>query len=79
MAECTRKQFHVTYRKGLDKPWLVTLDGEIKSEHTLKRDAAAAAIELARVQQPSQVVIHKRDGKIQTEFTYGDDPERTKG
>lgn len=27
----------------------------------------------------SQVVIHKRDGRIATEWTYGDDPARWRG
>lgn len=27
----------------------------------------------------SQVVIHKRDGRIATEWTYGDDPARSRG
>lgn len=28
---------------------------------------------------PSQLVIHKADGRIQTEHTYGKDPRKTKG
>jgi len=79
MAECTRKQFHVTYRKGLAKPWLITLDGEIKGEHEKKAPALAQARELAKQQQPSQILVHNMKGRFQCEFTYGDDPERTKG
>jgi hypothetical protein len=26
-----------------------------------------------------QIVLHKRDGRIQTEWTYGKDPRETKG
>ena len=28
---------------------------------------------------PSQLVVHGRDGRIQTEHTYGHDPERRRG
>ena len=28
---------------------------------------------------PSQLVIHGKNGKIQREYTYGDDPRKTKG
>ncbi len=32
----------------------------------------------ARDEEPSQVVVHKRDGNIEYESTYGDDPVRYK-
>jgi hypothetical protein len=37
------------------------------------------ARELAKKQPLGQVVVHKEDGTIQTEYTYGDDPARTRG
>ena len=39
-----------------------------------KDNAVEHARELAKANQPSQIVIHTRDGKIETEHTYGDDP-----
>ena len=41
------------------------------------------ALELAKEQAKAaplgQVIVHTRDGKIAEEFTYGDDPARSKG
>jgi len=37
------------------------------------------ARELAKANQPSQIIIHTRDGRIETEHTYGDDPRQTEG
>ena len=44
-----------------------------------KDNAVAHAKELAKQQEPSQVVVHNRDGKISDEFTYGDDPRNIPG
>ncbi len=50
--------------------WVVKHDGLILSRHYTKGAARAMAI----ASQPSQLVIHGADGKIATEWTYGDDP-----
>ena len=42
-------------------------------------NAVNHARELAKANQPSQVIIHTRDGRIETEHTYGDDPRDVKG
>jgi Uncharacterized protein conserved in bacteria (DUF2188) len=34
---------------------------------------------MAKADQPSQIVIHTHDGRIETEHTYGDDPSETPG
>lgn len=44
-----------------------------------KREAVSSARKLAKAQKPSQVVVHKRDGSIGFEFTYGDDPFPSEG
>ena len=44
-----------------------------------KAAAVTYARAAARARQPSQLVIYKRNGRIQTEYTYGADPRRTKG
>jgi hypothetical protein len=46
-----------------------------------KQDAVAYAIKQAKAHQPSQLIIHKRDGKIEEERTYprSSDPRRSKG
>jgi len=44
------------------------------SNHDTKADAIARAKELANKHALGQVIIHKQDGTIQTEHTYGKDP-----
>lgn len=44
-----------------------------------KKLAVAFAVETAKLRPPSQVVSFGRDGRIQWERTYGQDPRRTKG
>lgn len=44
-----------------------------------KREAVVDGRSCARSERPSQLMIHNRDGKIQTEHTYGSDPRRFKG
>jgi hypothetical protein len=44
-----------------------------------KDNAVNHARELALANQPSQVIVHTRDGKIEREHTYGDDPRSSKG
>jgi hypothetical protein len=43
--------------------------------------AITMAVALAKANEPSQVVIHKRNGQIQSERTYprSSDPRRSKG
>lgn len=75
-----RMVYHVVYRKKT-KDWHVVeenVDTSL-SMHATKAEAVGRAKERARVRQPSQVIVHKRDGKIQYENTYGDDPRRTPG
>lgn len=44
-----------------------------------KTEAVAKAKELAKKAKLGQVIVHKKDGKIQIEYTYGEDPIKTKG
>jgi uncharacterized protein DUF2188 len=41
------------------------------SVHKTKGEAVANAKELARSRPPSQLLIYKQDGTVQTEQTYG--------
>lgn len=64
--------------------WKVTHGEEVLfntlgQEDQTKKDAIKFAVGYAREHKPSQVVIHGRDGKIQSERTYGNDPVRSKG
>jgi hypothetical protein len=67
--------------------WVLYRDGEavhgMTSELT-KNQAVSMGAEYARALResegtPSQLVIHGKNGKIQSERTYGNDPRRSKG
>lgn len=49
----------------------------IRARH--KADIIAWAKGYAKVRKPSQIIVHRRDGAIQREWTYGDDPYPPKG
>lgn len=60
------------------------LVGPTRRQHfTRKADAVWYGRLAARTRwlkgQPAQLIVHGRDGKIQTEHTYGSDPERFVG
>lgn len=81
MAKKTRrKQFHSIQDK---KGWKVTLGGRTISRHTSQKDSETAAIELGRTTYANgglgQSILHKSDGVIREERTYGEDPEDTPG
>jgi hypothetical protein len=64
-----------------DNGWKVKRDGAQRADsiHDNKDDAIERAKELAKSQDLGQVVIHRQDGTIQTEHTYGQDPYPPKG
>lgn len=64
-----RQVYHVaTHEDG----WKVEVEGSTRptSVHGTKDEAVTAARELAKGRVPSQVIVHKKDGKFQNEFTY---------
>lgn len=74
-----RKTYHVT--PNTDGGWKVKEEkaSRASSKHETKAEAVERAKELAKNQELGQVVIHKRDGTIQTEHTYSRDPYPPKG
>ena len=54
--------------------WQVKHNGQVLSNHTLKANAIDAGRRVAIANQPSQLVVHRADGTIETEYTYGNDP-----
>jgi hypothetical protein len=74
-----RDVYHVTPNKS--GGWDVQKEGgKRRSDHAgRKSDAVARGKELAKKAPLGQIKIHKQDGKIQTEHTYGQDPEKYKG
>lgn len=74
----TRETWHVTTHED---GWQVKKSGneQATSLHENKQDALQAAREIAKDQELGQLKIHKADGTIQEERTYGEDPPGTKG
>ncbi len=74
-----RKTYHVTPRN--DGGWNIKEEkaSRASSSHDTKEEAVDRARELAKGQNLGQVVIHRKDGTIQTEHTYGKDPYPPKG
>jgi hypothetical protein len=56
-----------------DDGWMVESGevGQALSVHWTKDEAVGSARELARAHEPSQVLVYKKDGTVQTERTYG--------
>lgn len=58
--------------------WIVSQEnGEFRGEFETKQEAVDFAKERARGQEPSQVKVHKSDGNMDYESTYGEDPRET--
>jgi hypothetical protein len=71
----------VRYRvKPSPRGWEVSKQGAKRASGTFERktDAVARGKELAKRPRRGQLVVHGQDGKIQGEFTYGEDPRRSK-
>ena len=66
-----RKTYFVTTHA--EGGWKVQAEGASRatSVHKTKGEAVANAKELARSHQPSQLLVYKQDGTVQTEQTYG--------
>ena len=80
VAKQTRKVFHSSMTKN---GWVVTEGGETVSRHSNQKANEAAAIEAGRKAHKDgglgQAVLHKANGEIREERTYGKDSERTPG
>ncbi len=72
----------VTYTVAPDGDrWKVKKRGGSRATGTFdrKEDAVSRGRELAKAQERGQLVIKKQNGRIQTEYTYGDDPFPPRG
>jgi len=75
-----RRSFHLTHDKKKGD-WKLFEQG---SKRTIRRfstkdEGVKISSEIVRKSGNSQLKIHKVDGKIQEERTYGNDPRRYKG
>ena len=73
-----RKIYHVT---PAGEDWRVkrTDTRRAASLHKSKSEAISRAKQLARNAALGQVMVHRSDGAIQSEYTYGRDPRRSPG
>jgi len=59
--------------------WEVKHNSVALSDWHLKENAIEAGVKVARANAPSQLIIHRLDGRIEDERTYGDDPFPPRG
>ena len=73
-----RTVYHVVPNASAEA-WVISIenDDQFREEYRTKDEAVHAAKERARGQDPSQVKVHKADGNMDYESTYGEDPSRT--
>jgi len=73
-----RQKLHVTYKNG---KWGVRKEGSERSikNFETKEQAVDFGRQKGREAPLGQLIIHKKDGEIQTEHTYGKDPYPPKG
>lgn len=80
MARQSRKVFHSVSRKAR---WTVTPSNRAVATHDTQAKAEKDARDRARAAYEGgglgQAVLHRADGSIRTEHTYGKDPERHPG
>jgi hypothetical protein len=73
----TRKRYDVVPFHGR---WAVESGGGMLGDYDLKQSAIDAAVERAQdYPGDAQVLIHRADGTIEDERTYGHDPYPPKG
>lgn len=54
--------------------WEVKHSGNVLSKHLFKQPAIDKGVAYAMANMPSQLIIHRADGTIEDERTYGQDP-----
>jgi hypothetical protein len=72
-----RSVYHVVPDASGQK-WVVTLENNdsFRQEFSTKDEAVRSAKTPARLEEPSHVNVHKSDGNMDYESTYGQDPQR---
>ncbi|HSU82266.1 MAG TPA: DUF2188 domain-containing protein [Thermoanaerobaculia bacterium] len=79
MAQATKDRvvYHVVPNSSGEK-WVVSQErAEFRREFETKDEAVQFAKERARKEELGQVKVHKKDGNMEYESTYGDDPRRS--
>ncbi|MGW0777744.1 DUF2188 domain-containing protein [Streptomyces sp. NPDC002835] len=82
-AKQPRTVYHITPGKGSsEERWQIQhTEGtrEFAEPYPTQKEAIHSARRQAKEHKPAQVVVHGRDGRIRTEYTYGDDPRDIPG
>lgn len=79
MATSTKERivYHVVPNSSAEK-WLVTQENAtFRREFETKEEAVEEARKLAQKAELGQIKVHKKDGNMEYESTYGEDPTRT--
>ena len=72
-----RKVYHVVPNANGEK-WVVSQEkAEFKREFETKEEAVDFAKQKAKEEALGQVKVHKQDGNMEYESTYGEDPRNT--
>ena len=85
MSKPKRSKAHVVPEPGPGKKWIVYWYPADDPEspgvdvYPKKAEAVREAVDWAKRYPPSQVFIHGKDGRIQDERTYQDDPNPPAG
>lgn len=78
MAPTTKDRvvYHVVPNASAER-WVVSQENaEFRREFETKEEAVQFAKERARKEELGQVKVHKKDGNMEYESTYGEDPPR---
>jgi Uncharacterized protein conserved in bacteria (DUF2188) len=79
MAETKTERvvYHVVPNSSGEK-WLVSQENAaFRREHDTKEEAVEEARRLAQQAPLGQIKVHKKDGNMEYESTYGEDPRRS--
>ena len=79
MAQATKERivYHVVPNSSGER-WVVSQENAaFRREFDTKEEAVEFAKERARAEELGQVKVHKKDGNMEYESTYGEDPRRS--
>jgi hypothetical protein len=69
-----RKVYHVVPNASAEK-WVVSQENaSLRREFDTKEEAVEEARKLAQAADLGQIKVHKKDGNMEYESTYGEDP-----
>lgn len=79
-SQSARQVFHVVHSNAAGV-WQIKLqkNPQVLSTYRTKEEAVAAGRVIARAAGLGQLIVHKLDGTIETEYTYGQDPASSVG